>query len=114
MLILLYLILGCYGITSIIVQSKLFKPFREWVENKSVFLGKLINCMLCSGFWIGLITILVFNMSPAYSFLGEYSLLPEFATRCFCAIFDGAFIASMVYHINLIELYVESKLPNEQ
>jgi hypothetical protein len=114
MLILIYLILGCYGVTSIIVQSKLFKPFRAWVEGKSTFFGKLVSCMLCSGFWVGLLMVILFNMSPAYSFLGEYSLLPEIATRFVCAIFDGAFIASMIYHINLIELYIESKLPDEQ
>jgi hypothetical protein len=114
MLTLLYLILGCYGVTSIIVQSKLFKPLRTWVEGKSTFFGKLINCMLCSGFWVGLLTVVIFNMSPAYSFLGGYSLLPEIVARCVYVVFDGAFIASMIYHINLIELYIESKLPYEQ
>ena len=114
MLVLLYLMLGCYGVTSIIVQSKLFKPFREWVGNKSAFFGKLTSCMLCSGFWVGLFTVIIFNMSPTYSLLRDHSLLPDVMVKVVSVIFDSAFLASIIYHINLIELYIESKLPNEQ
>lgn len=114
MSLLIYLILGCYGVTTILVQSKLFSPFRLWVKNKSVFFGKLINCMLCSGFWVSVLTVLIFNVSPAYSIFHEYSLLPDNIVKVISVIFDGAFIASIIYHINIIELYIESKLPNEQ
>ena len=45
-------ILAVYGMTTIIVSSVLFQPIRKRVE-KIAPLHKLINCMLCMGFWVG-------------------------------------------------------------
>jgi hypothetical protein len=45
-------ILAVYGMTTIIVSSSIFEPVRKSVE-KIGFLHKLINCMLCMGFWSG-------------------------------------------------------------
>tara|TARA_Y100001938_G_scaffold129712_1_gene184941 strand:- start:813 stop:1121 length:309 start_codon:yes stop_codon:yes gene_type:complete len=45
-------ILACYGMTTIIVSSVAFAPIRKAVQKISV-LHKLINCMLCMGFWVG-------------------------------------------------------------
>jgi hypothetical protein len=53
-------------------------------------------------------------MSPTYSLLRDHSLLPDVMVKVVSVIFDSAFLASIIYHINLIELYIESKLPNEQ
>jgi len=46
-------ILACYGCSTIIVSSVLFQPVRKAVEKISIA-NKLINCMLCMGFWIGM------------------------------------------------------------
>jgi hypothetical protein len=43
------------GLTAIITQSKMVQPFREWITTKSLFLGKLLNCSMCTGFWVGLL-----------------------------------------------------------
>jgi hypothetical protein len=45
-------ILACYGMTTIIVSSVLFEPVRKALENIKL-LNKLVNCMLCMGFWVG-------------------------------------------------------------
>tara|TARA_R100001509_G_C4827601_1_gene202100 strand:+ start:270 stop:578 length:309 start_codon:yes stop_codon:yes gene_type:complete len=45
-------ILAVYGMTTIIVSSVIFQPIRKAVE-KIAPLHKLINCMLCMGFWVG-------------------------------------------------------------
>tara|TARA_R100001480_G_scaffold154167_1_gene158736 strand:+ start:6602 stop:6910 length:309 start_codon:yes stop_codon:yes gene_type:complete len=45
-------ILACYGMTTIIVTSKLMLPLRDSLKRFS-FLHKLVNCMLCMGFWVG-------------------------------------------------------------
>jgi len=64
-----------YGAANIIVYSRLFQPFRYWIEfsdinngiartNKvAVFLSKLVNCILCSGFWVGVVFSLMFPIS---------------------------------------------------
>ena len=46
-------ILACYGMTTIIVSSVLFQPIRLAVQKISP-IHKLINCMLCMGFWVGI------------------------------------------------------------
>ena len=69
-------LLSCYGGANGIVYSKLLQPFREWImftnreydpvygylksatqrsSRISLFFGKLINCPLCVGFWLGII-----------------------------------------------------------
>ena len=107
-----YFIFICYGITSIVVQSKLFKPFREMVKIKSKFFGSLLNCMMCFGFWVGLFVVPVLEFSPTAILFGEINL--DLSKKIIFTIFDAAFISGVVYYINIIELYVESKLPDEQ
>ena len=109
---LIYFIFICYGITSIVVQSKLFKPLRETIKNKSYFFGSLLNCMMCFGFWVGLFVVPVLSFSPTTILFGNMN--PDLSIKIIFTIFDAAFISGVVYYINIIELYIESKLPNEQ
>lgn len=55
-------ILSCVGLTFIIVLSYLFKNIRKFIQNKSLFFGKLINCTMCTGFYVGILikTILIY------------------------------------------------------
>ncbi len=114
-LIIVYFILVCYGVTSIVVQSKLFKPFRELIKKRSEFFGSLVSCMMCFGFWVGLFTTIITGFSPSMMF---YKGLMEhqhgFELNIIFYIFDAAFLSSVIYNINLVELYIESKLPDEQ
>jgi len=43
-----------FGFTYIVVYSKIFFKFRDWSYGKSQFLGDLVHCPLCLGFWVGL------------------------------------------------------------
>jgi len=46
-------ILATFGLATIIVNSTIMAPVRARVEKISPFLGKLVNCILCTGFWSG-------------------------------------------------------------
>ena len=46
-------LLMCLGLTLILTKSKIFRPFREWTKNKDSLFYDLINCPLCTGFWVG-------------------------------------------------------------
>ena len=47
---------GCIGITSIIVDGEIFRTVREYLKKISPnFIGKLLSCYQCSGFWVGII-----------------------------------------------------------
>jgi hypothetical protein len=44
--------LAVFGTANIIVFSTIFKPIRDALANVPV-ISKLINCILCMGFWVG-------------------------------------------------------------
>lgn len=44
-----------YGITNIIVYSHFFQWLRVLMAKLSDFTGKLFTCMMCMGFWVGVV-----------------------------------------------------------
>jgi hypothetical protein len=57
-------VMGCAGITVILVSSDIIEPVRDFISSKSNFLGKLINCPMCLGFWVGLIASVGTDINP--------------------------------------------------
>jgi hypothetical protein len=47
------LLLAGFGLTSILVDSKIMETFRGWI-GRIQFFDQLINCSMCTGFWVGL------------------------------------------------------------
>jgi len=47
-------IITSVGITNIVVNGGIFESFRDFVSGFSSFLGELVNCSTCAGFWIGI------------------------------------------------------------
>ena len=62
-LLLYYLLLGGvnHQITIIVVESLLFRGFRQWAARHSRWLGELVRCHLCFGTWVGFLMALVFR-----------------------------------------------------
>jgi hypothetical protein len=60
---LLFLLSGV-GITNLVVNASIFDKIRNFITAKSGFFGKLISCMMCSGFWVGLILSFIFGIHP--------------------------------------------------
>ena len=52
MLNLLLFILACFGFTQIVVYGKIFEPVRPSHH--------LFHCTMCMGFWVGIVTNLLF------------------------------------------------------
>jgi hypothetical protein len=46
-------ILAVYGMTTIIVNSAIMQPVRNLFTKYLPPIGKLMNCVLCTGFWAG-------------------------------------------------------------
>ena len=42
-----------FGMTTIIVSSTIMNPIRVFLSGNVPIIGKLINCFLCTGFWVG-------------------------------------------------------------
>ena len=66
-----------YGLTNILSISKIFGPVRRWLLKKVKtplrFIGELLSCVMCTGFWVGLLLYLC-----GYSLTG-YILFDGFA-----------------------------------
>ena len=61
---LLWFILISYGLTQIIVYGKIFdkiRPTRGW-------LGELLSCPMCAGFWVGLFLWSVKDYTQLFTF----------------------------------------------
>lgn len=108
---LLFFILGCYGVTTLIVQSKIMEPVREFFKDRVEFVYKLLNCMMCTGFWVGLFFTLGFKFSPTYElFSGVHTGIIRLA---FYSLFDSAFISGVIWLIYLIQLNLERHVKDE-
>ena len=66
---LLYFILSAYGLTQIIVYGSIFdaiRPTQGWS-------GKLFNCSMCVGFWVGVFLFGINDYTELFNF--EYNFL---------------------------------------
>jgi hypothetical protein len=52
---LLIFILACYGMTMILVYSKIFESIRVKINSyNSELMSYMIKCCMCMGFWVGI------------------------------------------------------------
>lgn len=89
-------ILGCTGITVILVLSSLLEPVREFISSKSNLLNKLINCTMCTGFWVGAVCSIWFDINPVFA--GAASALLSWS------------VSSIVETFNTVSLYLDAHL----
>ena len=68
-----------WSITNIIVNGSIFDAIRIYLMVKNQMFSKLLTCMQCSGFWVGVIlgffTLLDHIQNPFYQVLNTDSLL---------------------------------------
>ena len=87
---LLLIILLTYGISNIIVFGSIFDGLRKTAEVYSPnFFGQLVNCMMCTPWWVGLFISTTAQitgytlLSPTYSYLGvEFIPISLFLDAC--------------------------------
>ena len=59
MIIYLSLITASLSFTA--TETKLVKPFREWIQSKNAFLGELFSCGYCFGHWVAFVLVAVYR-----------------------------------------------------
>lgn len=109
MLIFLFFIIGCYGITNILVNGKIFLPLRNFLSKKNNFLYSLISCMMCTGFWIGVFMFLLFQ----YIGIFFIPITQNILNYIFMTIFTGGFTSGIIWLIYLLVKYIESYIKEE-
>ena len=64
MLNLLTFILACYGMTMIVVYSKLFEKPRSIINSLNIeYLSYMLKCPMCMVFWVGIFNWLLLDLS---------------------------------------------------
>lgn len=91
------------GISNIIVNSYIFEGLRETILLKNDFFGKMINCMLCTGFWIG---IILWTANPII--FSQFGILAPIAAGAISS------LASSFYDIVTDYLIVEVEHTDEE
>jgi len=98
----LIIILGAMGFNIIFVYSAILSPVRNFIENKSEFLGDMISCPMCFGFWSGVISGLIYGIRP--ELLGfTVSLLSWVLSNLVAFLSSGSSYYEQMEYINAIE-----------
>lgn len=58
------ILLAGIGTTNLVVNSTLLESFREFLLKHINLLGILFSCMMCTGFWVGIVFGLMFGVNP--------------------------------------------------
>lgn len=109
------IILGLVGVTIIITIGTIFEDIREKISEKSSVLGKLINCPMCTGFWVGFFFGFASGIAPPIIMGGlisllswsAYSVIDYFITK-------GTWYATQIVKETTTEINTEEKDESQQ
>jgi len=73
---LLYFALSAYGLTQILVYGKIFEKIRP----STGWIGELLSCPMCTGFWVGILLWVLNGETTLFSF--DYSLVTGVLLGC--------------------------------
>lgn len=92
-----------YGATQIIVESVIFAPIRDWVFYRSTFVSKLVNCMLCCGFWVSVLVSFVVWSPTLDVFTSTVIFTNTIVNSIIFAVLDGFVGSSIIWFFHLID-----------
>jgi len=58
---LILLSIVCASISFTITESFIFSSFRNWINNKNYYLGKLFSCGYCLSHWVALVLVSIYS-----------------------------------------------------
>jgi MFS family permease len=82
-----------YGMSNIMVFGSIFNTPREWITRKSEWFGKLVNCMMCLPFYVGIFMSLVLG-----GLTNKFFPCPWYM----CLFFDAVLTSGLVYSFNVL------------
>ena len=95
--------LVCFGLTQILVFGSIFDSIRP----KTGFLGELLHCPMCTGFWVGVFLFGINGLTELFSF--EYNLINSFLLGCLSS--GTSYILNMIF-IFFVEILIVHDLLN--
>jgi hypothetical protein len=67
-------LISFYSLTWIVKESSLLDRPRNWLARHSTFIGRMLLCYACTGFWAGLIIYFLANTTFSWRELLLYGL----------------------------------------
>lgn len=52
-----------------VARSKIFEPFRSFVQSKSKFLGELFSCFYCLSHWVAIVMVYLTGLTTQFGFI---------------------------------------------
>jgi len=92
----IFYILCVWGLTHILVASKILEGFRNWLLINSPFFGDMLNCYQCTSFWISMLLYFFFDnlrLETINFMIGGYRISPDFLLYSFIGSGLVSFIA---------------------
>lgn len=91
-----------YGLTNIVVYSKLFEPLRDWFKSNkggvNKFIYELITCPMCFSVWSGFfVSVMIYSPTQII-----YNINPHISW-----FYDGIMSSGIVWIINSIVEFFE-------
>lgn len=69
-------LLACFGMTLILVHSKILNCPRKFISEKSDFFNDLLKCSMCTGWWVGLYYAFIMVLFSTYPLLFYFFTMP--------------------------------------
>jgi len=94
-----FYILSVWGLTHILVASKIMDPLRNWLLINSPFFGDMLNCYQCTSFWTSIILYFFFdelNFGGVHFYIKEFRFSLDFIIAAFIGSGIISFIALLM------------------
>jgi hypothetical protein len=107
-------IILAYGITNIIVNGSIFNPVKKSIEKWAVnsnpilqspllFLLKMISCMMCLGFWVGLLVGWYYGPLTNIFFNGCFYSGCVWIVNCFVQFLGAGYDPSRTINVQVMD-----------
>ena len=101
----IWFILACYGLTQILVCSKIFDKVRPDKDQWGL-IGYMANCTMCMGFWVGMFLFFINAWTELFTF--KYSIGNMFI--CGWVGSGASYLISMLVNDKGFRTYMEAKV----
>ena len=95
----IWFILAAYGLTQILVYSKIFEKVRPDKDQYGL-IGYMANCAMCMGFWVGMFLFFIYGWTELFTF--KYSIGNMFI--CGWVSSGTSFILNMLFSENGLKI----------
>jgi len=84
----IYFLLCSWGLTHILVSSKILKEFRDYLLISYPTIGELLNCYQCTGFWVSMVIFGLFDVNFHLRLNEVNFLIAGFIGSGVCSVFS--------------------------